>query len=110
MDMQKDNPPSPPSKEDIKEDIQNDPSRRDFYDIPPPDKDIPTPPWQDPGDQLFRMSQTPTIGLEQFDMWSPELRKKTAIRVLEILRDSGEVDWDTALVDAGIIKRGGEWE
>jgi hypothetical protein len=46
--MQKDSPPTPEEKrEDIRRDLENDPSRRDFYDIPD-DPNVPPPPSGDP--------------------------------------------------------------
>lgn len=62
------------------------------------------------GETLFYLHSKRGPDKEDFDGISPEKRKIAGIRVLEILRDTGEVDWDTALVDAGIIKRGSEWE
>lgn len=41
-----------------------------------------------------------------FDKIAPEKRKIAGIRVLEILRDTGVVDWDQAIVDAGIAQDG----
>ena len=39
---------------------------------------------------------------EEFDRIDPATRRAAAIRVLEILRDTGEVNWAQACADAGI--------
>jgi hypothetical protein len=44
---QKDTPPTPPSREDIRRDLEQDPGRKDFYDIPD-DPNTPLPPSGDP--------------------------------------------------------------
>lgn len=51
-------------------------------------------------DPLFAMSNA-RIGVSTFDRLVQDVRYKAGIRVLEILRDEGVVDWDRALSEAG---------
>lgn len=62
------------------------------------------------GEALFYLFSSHGPGKTSFDSLPPEKRRLAGIRVLEILRDTDKVDWDTAIVDAGIIKRGFKWE
>ncbi len=61
---------------------------------------------------LFHMSGSIDIG--DFDDQPLEARRTAGVRVLEILRDTGKVDWNQALVDAGIdpeeFSNGCEWD
>jgi hypothetical protein len=51
--------------------------------------------------RLFHMRGA-SMDMDDFDEQPLEARRAAGVRVLEILRDTGRVDWYQALVDAGI--------
>lgn len=54
-----------------------------------------------PTEGANRLFYLDNFGLSEFDNMPPNVRSAAAIRVLEILRDTGEVNWGEALRDAG---------
>ncbi len=53
------------------------------------------------GEHLFEMSNHYGMRLGIFDRANPGKRLAAAVRVLEILRDEGDVNWSRALEEAG---------